>query len=47
MVKFNRRQFIALGIGGIGIAVAGNWLRQETIYSQPVPQWRTADIRAK
>ena len=38
MVKFNRRQFIALGIGGIGIAVAGNWLRQETIYSQPVPQ---------
>ena len=38
MAKLNRRQFIALGIGGTGIAVAGNWLRQKTIYSQPVPQ---------
>lgn len=34
MVKLSRRQFIALGIGGAGIAVAGNWLRQETISSQ-------------
>ena len=38
MVKLSRRQFIALGIGGAGIAVAGNWLRRETISSQPVPQ---------
>ena len=38
MAKLNRRQFIALGIGGAGIAVAGNWVRQKTIYSQPVPQ---------
>ena len=38
MIKLNRRQFIALGIGGAGVAIAGNWLRQETILSQPVPQ---------
>jgi len=38
MAKLNRRQFIALGIGGAGIAVAGNWLRRETIALQPVPQ---------
>jgi len=38
MVKFNRRQFIALGIGGAGLTVAGNWLSQETIDSKPVPQ---------
>ena len=38
MAKLNRRHFIALGIGGAGIAVSGNWLRQETISSQPVPQ---------
>ena len=38
MIKFNRRQFIALGVGGAGVAIAGNWLRQETISSQPLPQ---------
>ena len=38
MIKLNRRQFIALGVGGAGVAVAGNWLRQETISSQPLPQ---------
>nr|WP_263858110.1 multicopper oxidase family protein [Waterburya agarophytonicola] len=27
-----------MGIGGAGVAIAGNWLRQETISSQPVPQ---------
>ena len=37
MVKLNRRQFIALGVGSTGIALAGNWLRQD-ISSQPVPQ---------
>ena len=38
MIKFNRRQFIILGTGGMGIALLGNWLRQETIVSQPLPQ---------
>ena len=35
MVKFNRRQFIALGAAGTGAALVGNWLRQNTS-SQPV-----------
>ncbi len=38
MVKFNRRQFIVLGTAGAGIALVGNWLRQETIFSQPLSQ---------
>ena len=38
MVKLSRRQFIALGVGGAGIAVAGNWLRRETTALPPVPQ---------
>jgi FtsP/CotA-like multicopper oxidase with cupredoxin domain len=37
MVKFNRRQFIALGVGSAGAALLGNWLRQD-ISSQPLPQ---------
>ena len=35
MVKFNRRQFIALGAAGMGVALVGNWLRQDSI-SQPL-----------
>ncbi|MGB5631812.1 MAG: multicopper oxidase family protein [Waterburya sp.] len=38
MVQLNRRQFIVLGVGSAGVAVTGNWLRQETISSQPLPQ---------
>ncbi len=38
MVKFNRRQFMALGTAGLAVALVGNWLRQETISSQPLPQ---------
>ena len=30
MVKFNRRQFIALGAAGTGVALVGNWLRRGT-----------------
>jgi FtsP/CotA-like multicopper oxidase with cupredoxin domain len=37
MVKLNRRQFITLGAAGVGTALVGNWLRQETISSQPLP----------
>lgn len=36
MVKINRRQFIALSAAGVGTALVGNWLRQETISSQPL-----------
>ena len=35
MVKFNRRQFIALGAASTGAALVGNWLRRGTS-SQPV-----------
>ncbi|HHP7232710.1 MAG TPA: multicopper oxidase family protein [Xenococcaceae cyanobacterium] len=38
MVKLNRRQFIALGAAGAGVVLVGNWLRQETMFSQPLPQ---------
>lgn len=38
MVKFNRRQLIALGAVSAGTAIVWNWLRQETISSQPVPK---------
>ena len=37
MVKFNRRQFITLSAAGTGVALIGNWLRQKTISSQPLP----------
>ncbi len=37
MVKFNRRQFIILGAAGAGVALIGNWVRQKTISSQPLP----------
>ena len=40
MVKFNRRQFIALGAAGAGAALVGNWLRQDisdrSVTSAPV-----------
>ena len=40
MVKFNRRQFIALGAAGTGAALVGNWLRRDisgrTVTSTPV-----------
>ena len=40
MVKFNRRQFIALGVGSAGAAWVGNWLRRDisgrTVTSAPV-----------
>ncbi len=36
MVKFNRRQFVALGAAGLGAALVGNCLRQETISSEPL-----------
>ncbi len=36
MAKLSRRQFIALGVGGAGIAIVGNWLHQKTISSQPI-----------
>ncbi len=40
MVKFNRRQFIALGVGSAGAALVGNWLRRDisgrTVTSAPV-----------
>ena len=29
MVKFNRRQFIALGAAGTGAALVGSWLRRD------------------
>ncbi|MEM7761047.1 MAG: multicopper oxidase domain-containing protein, partial [Cyanobacteria bacterium P01_A01_bin.40] len=35
MVKFNRRQFMALSAAGVGSALVGNWLRRGTS-SQPV-----------
>ena len=35
MVKFNRRQFIALSAAGAGVALVSNWLRRGTS-SQPV-----------
>ncbi|MGB5709291.1 MAG: multicopper oxidase family protein [Waterburya sp.] len=38
MIKLNRRQFIVLGTAGAGAALLDNWLRQETISSQPLPQ---------
>ena len=38
MAKLSRRQFIALVVGGVGIAIAGNWLHKKTISSQPVLQ---------
>ncbi len=38
MVKFNRRQFIALGAAGTGAALVGNWLHQETTSSGALPQ---------
>ena len=40
MVKFNRRQFIALGAAGAGTVLVGNWLRRDisgrTVTSAPV-----------
>ena len=40
MVRFNRRQFIALGTAGVGSALVGNWLRQDisgqSVTSAPV-----------
>ncbi len=36
MVKLNRRQFIALTVAGAGAATIGNWLRKETISSEPL-----------
>ena len=40
MVKFNRRQFVALGAAGIGAALVGNWLRRDisdrSVTSAPV-----------
>ncbi|MGB5636412.1 MAG: multicopper oxidase domain-containing protein, partial [Waterburya sp.] len=38
MIKLNRHQFIVLGTAGAGAALLDNWLRQETISSQPLPQ---------
>ena len=38
MGKLNRRQFMILGAAGVGAALVGNWLRQETISSQPLPR---------
>ncbi|MDJ0591786.1 MAG: multicopper oxidase family protein [Pleurocapsa sp. MO_226.B13] len=38
MVKFNRRQFIALGTAGIGAALVSNWLLLDATSSQPLPR---------
>ena len=36
MIKLNRRQFMALGAAGVGVALVGNWLGQD-ISTQPLP----------
>ncbi len=38
MGKLNRRQFIVLGVGSAGVAITGNCLGTETVYSQPLAQ---------